>query len=206
MLGRLAENFVTLFVVLDPIGSVPIFLNATARIEPADRHKVAITSVLVATGVLMLFLFIGQVLLEEMHIGISAFRIAGALILFVFALRMIFSGHHDGATTEATRSAGEIAVFPVAMPGIASPGALCAVVLLTDNNRFSLIEETITAGLTLLVMVIVLIALLLASRISRLLGNAGISVITQIMGLILASFSIQQVLEGAIDVIAHGAH
>ena len=54
MLGRLAENFVTLFVVLDPIGSVPIFLNATARIEPADRHKVAITSVLVATGVLML--------------------------------------------------------------------------------------------------------------------------------------------------------
>jgi multiple antibiotic resistance protein len=206
MLGRLAETFVTLFVVLDPIGSVPIFLGATTRIEPADRRKVAIISVLVASGVLMLFLYLGQYLLEEMHIGIPAFRIAGAVILFVFALRMIFSGHHDGSTAELTRSAGEIAVFPVAMPGIASPGALCAVVLLTDNNRFSVHEETIIAGLTMFVMFIVLVALLLAGRIHRLLGNAGISVITQIMGLVLASFSVQQMLDGAVEVITRGPH
>ena len=84
MIGRLAETFVTLFVVLDPIGSVPIFLGATTRVEPADRRKVAVISVLVASGVLMLFLYLGQYLLEEMHIGIPAFRIAGAAILFVF--------------------------------------------------------------------------------------------------------------------------
>jgi multiple antibiotic resistance protein len=206
MLGRLAENFVTLFVVLDPIGSVPIFLNATTRIEPAVRRKVAIIGVLVATGVLMLFLYLGQYLLEEMHISIPAFRIAGAVLLFVFALRMVFSGHHDGATAETTRSAAEIAVFPVAMPGVASPGALCAVVLLTDNNRFSVVEETMVAALVLLVMVIVLLVLLLAGRINRLLGNAGIGVITQIMGLILASFSVQQMLDGVIEVIAHVGH
>lgn len=206
MLGRLAENFVTLFVVLDPIGSVPIFLAATARIDPPGRRKVALTAVLVATIVLMLFLYLGQYLLEEMHIGIPAFRIAGAAILFVFALQMIFSGHHASATTEATRSPSEIAVFPVAMPGIASPGALCAAVLLTDNNRFSLAEETVIAALALAIMLIVLVALLAATRINRLLGNAGISVVTQIMGLILASFSVQQMLDGMIEVIEQVTH
>jgi multiple antibiotic resistance protein len=206
MLGRLAETFVTLFVVLDPVGSVPIFLGATQRLAPADRRKVAVFAVLVASAVLMLFLYLGQYLLEEMHIGIPAFRIAGAAILFLFALHMIFSGHHDGASAEASRTATEIAVFPIAMPGIASPGALCAVVLLTDNNRFSLGEQTVTAALALLVMLIVLVALLLAGRINRLLGNAGISVITQIMGLILASFSVQQMVDGVVEVISHGGH
>lgn len=202
MLGRLAENFVTLFVVLDPIGSIPIFLAATARVEPAGRRRVAVIAVLVGSLVLMLFLYLGQYLLEQMHIGIPAFRIAGAAILFVFALRMIFSGHHADGAAEAHRSPAEIAVFPIAMPGIASPGALCAVVLLTDNSRFSLTEETLTAGLALAIMALVLLALLAATRIQRLLGNAGISVITQIMGLILASFSVQQMIDGAVETIA----
>jgi multiple antibiotic resistance protein len=206
VLLRLVENFVTLFVVLDPVGSVPIFLNATTRVEPDARKKVALLAVLVAMFVLLLFLYLGQFLLEEMHIGIPAFRIAGAVILFVFALHMIFSGHHSSGETEATRTASEIAVFPVAMPGIASPGALCAVVLLTDNDRYSVIDQTITAGLTLLVMAIVLAALLLAARIQRTLGNAGISVITQIMGLILASFSVQQMIDGALEVFAAAVH
>jgi len=206
VLSGLAESAVTLFVVLDPIGSVPIFLNATARIEPAGRKKVAFVAVLVGSIVLMLFLYLGQYLLEQMHIGIPAFRIAGAVILFVFALQMIFSGHHGSTSTEATRSPTEIAVFPVAMPGIASPGALCAVVLLTDNNRFSFIEESVTAGLTLGIMLIVLVALLAAGRINRLLGNAGISVVTQIMGLILASFAVQQMLDGLLEVLGRAAH
>ena len=206
MLGRLAESFVTLFVVLDPIGSVPIFLNATSRIEQAARRKVAAIAVLVATIVLMLFLYLGQYLLEEMHIGIPAFRIAGAVILFVFSLQMIFSGHHSSTASEAARSPTEIAVFPVAMPGIASPGALCAVVLLTDNDRFSVIEQTMTAGLTVAIMLMVLVALLAANRIHRLLGNAGISVVTQIMGLILASFSVQQMLDGALEIFRGATH
>jgi multiple antibiotic resistance protein len=201
----LGENFVTRFVVLDPIGSVPIFLSATAQLAPRDRRKVAVVGVLVSCGVLMAFLYLGQYLLEEMHIGIPAFRIAGAAILFVFALRMIFTGHHDAATPELTRTAAEIAVFPVALPGIASPGALCAVVLLTDNSRYSLAEETMTAGLTIAVLVLVLCALLLAGRINRLLGNAGVSVVTQIMGLILGAFAVQQMLDGAIETLHKAA-
>lgn len=201
MPSRIFESLITVFVVLDPIGSVPIFLNATAGLTGRERRKVALVAVLVATLVMMLFLYCGQYALEAIHIGIPAFRIAGAAVLFLFALQMIFSGHHQSGAAEPTRSPVEIAVFPVAMPGIASPGALLAVVLLTDNYRFSLPEQTVTAGLTLIVLVVVLLALLLASRIQRYLGTAGIMVITQIMGLVLAAFSVQQVLDGLFEVI-----
>lgn len=200
MLGRLAENFVTLFVVLDPVGSVPIFLHATAHMAARERSKIACTATGVAFFVLMLFLYLAQYLLDEMHIGIPAFRIAGGAVLMIFALRMIFGGHHDAPGAEAARSAAEIAVFPVALPGIASPGALLAVVLLTDNNKYTLLEQSVTAGLTIAVLVIVLVALLLATRVQRLLGAAGITVVTQIMGLILVAFSVQQMLDGFVEV------
>jgi multiple antibiotic resistance protein len=206
MLSPLAQNLITLVVVIDPIGSIPIFLHATTGLAARDRHKVALIAVAVALVVLLLFLYGGQYALEAMHVGIPAFRIAGAAVLFVFALQMILSGHHQGGPPEPSRTAVEIAVFPVAMPSIASPGALLAVVLLTDNNRFSLAEESITAGLMVVVLVGVLLTLLLAGRIQRYLGTAGIMVVTQIMGLVLASFAVQQMLDGAMETIGRTTH
>jgi multiple antibiotic resistance protein len=204
LLHRLAENLVTLIVVLDPVGSVPIFLHATAHLGSRERTRVAFLATGVALLVLMLFLYLAQYLLDEMHIGIPAFRIAGGAVLLIFALRMIFGGQHETAPTEAARTATEIAVFPVALPGIAGPGALLAVVLLTDNNTYTLVEQTVTAGLTVLVLLGVLAALLLAGPVRRLLGAAGIMVVTQIMGLILAAYSVQQMLDGLVAVFARG--
>src|SRR5216117_2278785 len=96
MLRSLVENLITLVVVVDPIGSIPIFLHATGGLAARDRRKVAVTAVAVALLVLTLFLYGGQYALEAMHIGIPAFRIAGAAVLFIFAVQMIFSGHHQG--------------------------------------------------------------------------------------------------------------
>jgi len=96
MLRKLIEDLIALFVVVDPIGSIPIFMHATARLDPPERRKAAFVAVAVALFVLLLFLYGGQYALEAMHIGIPAFRIAGATILFIFALQMIFSGHHHG--------------------------------------------------------------------------------------------------------------
>lgn len=200
------DDLITLFVVLDPVGSVPIFLNATAELDERDRPKAAVVAIVVSLLVLMFFLYFAQYALEAMHISIPAFRIAGAAVLFLFALQMIFGGHHArSGSAEARRTPTEVAIFPVAMPGIASPGALLAVVLLTDNNRFSLGEETVTAGLTIAVLLFVLVLLLLAARIQRFLGAAGIMVITQIMGLVLAAFSVQQVLDGVLEVFGRAA-
>jgi len=206
MLRSLVENLITLVVVVDPIGSIPIFLHATGGLAARDRRKVAFAAVAVALFVLLLFLYGGQYALEAMHIGIPAFRIAGAAVLFIFAVQMIFSGHHQGGAAEPSRTAAEIAVFPVAMPSIASPGALLAVVLLTDNNRFSLAEQSLTAGLMAVVLAGVLVALLLAGRIQRYLGAAGIMVVTQIMGLVLASFSVQQMLDGVFEAVGRSVH
>ena len=206
MPGSILEDLITLFVVLDPIGSIPIFLNATEELGSRDRPRVALVAVFVALLVLMLFLYCGQYALEAMHISIPAFRIAGAAVLFIFATQMIFGGHHSSGSAEARRTPTEVAIFPVAMPGIASPGALLAVVLLTDNTRFSFSEESLTAGLTVAVLLLVLIVLLLAARIQRYLGAAGIMVITQIMGLVLAAFSVQQVIDGALEIFGRGGH
>jgi multiple antibiotic resistance protein len=198
---QILQNFITLFVVLDPIGTVPIFLIATAGLNPRDRNQVAVTSVLIATGVLMIFLGCAQYILEEMHISTAAFRIAGGSILFVFALQMILQGHHQSAAPEATRSLLEIAVFPIAMPMIAGPGSLLAVVLLTDNNHNSIAEQALTALITVAVLACTLGALLLAGRIQRYLGRAGIIVMTQVMGLVLAAFAVQQILDGLLEVL-----
>lgn len=206
MIRKLVEDLITLFVVIDPVGSIPIFLHATAGLGSREQRKVALVAVAVSALVLLLFLYGGQYALEAMHIGIPAFRIAGASILFIFALQMIFSGHHQGGAAEPSRTPVEIAVFPVAMPSIATPGALLAVVLLTDNNRFSLLEQSVTAGLMIAVLVIVLLALLLAGRIQRYLGTAGIMVVTQIMGLVLASLSVQQALDGIAETFGRSGH
>ncbi len=206
MLRQFAENLITLAVVVDPIGSIPIFLHATAGLAAGEQRKVALNAVAVALLVLLLFLYGAQYALEAMHIGIPAFRIAGAAVLFLFGVQMILSGHHQGGPPEPSRTAAEIAVFPVVMPSIASPGALLAVVLLTDHNRFSLAEQSITAGLMVVVLVGVLLALLLAARIQRHLGTAGIMVVTQIMGLVLASFAVQQMLDGVLVAVGRGAH
>jgi multiple antibiotic resistance protein len=204
LFNRIIENLITLIVVLDPVGTVPIFLHATAPLATRDRRRVACTAVAIAGLVLLLFLYLGQYLLEEMHIGLPAFQIGGGAVLFIFALHMIFGGQHEGGTAESSRTASEIAVFPVALPGIAGPGALLAVVLLTDNDKFTLAEQTVTAGLTIVALLGVLAALLLATAVRRLLGTAGIMVVTQIMGLILAAFSVQQILDGLLQVLGRG--
>lgn len=206
MFKQLVESFITLLVVLDPIGSVPIFLIATVGLSPSDRRRVAFGGVLVAFAVLMIFLWCAQYIFVQMHISVEAFRIAGGIVLFVFALQMILSGHHQSGTREQTRTVFEISVFPVAMPSIAGPGALLAVVLLTDYTRFTISEQIVTAGLTVVVLGTVLLALLLAEKIQHYLGTVGIMVITQVMGLILAAFAVQQILDGLVDKFAHIAH
>src|SRR5215469_5893053 len=206
MLKQFVDTFVTMFVVLDPVGSIPIFLIATAGLSAADRKKVAFTATLVALIVLMVFLWGAQYVFDEMHIGVPAFRIAGGAILFIFAVQMILGGQHQGGAPEPARSPLEIAVFPVAMPAIAGPGALVAVVLLTDNSQYTLGQEAITAIITAIVVLCVLVALLLAAKIQRWLGSAGIMMMTQIMGLVLAAFAVQQMLDGLTETLAHAAH
>ena len=125
-------------------------------------------------------------------------------MLCVFARQMILRGHHQGGPSEAPRTVLEIAVFPVAMPAMAGPGALLAVVLLTDNSHFSFLQQSLTAAIAVAVLGVVLAAMLLAARVQRYLGSAGITIMTQIIGLVLAAFAVQQILDGLGAGLGHG--
>ena len=192
---ELMREFITLFVVIDPIGSVPVFLFATAAV-PARLHRAfALRAVLIAAAVLMGFLAGGQFLLEALGLRLGTFQIAGGIVLFLFALSMIFGeSKPEREIVEAENEDLSGAVFPMAMPSIASPGAMLAVVILTDNHRTSLADQAITAALLLAVLAITFVFLLLAGRIQRMIGSTGASVISRIMGIILATVAVDSVL------------
>jgi multiple antibiotic resistance protein len=200
----LLRDFITLFVVIDPIGSLPIFAFATQGV-PVTRHRaIAVRGVLVAGGVLVFFLVAGQIVLEAIGISLASFRIAGGIVLFLFALTMIFGESKPeselAAVGDTPRAAFmERAIFPLAMPSIASPGAMLAVVVLTDNDRYDLAQQAVSLGLLLVVLAITLGLLMAASWLNRYLGPSGSSVISRVMGIILAAVAVDAVLSALVD-------
>ncbi len=193
----LAREFITLFVVIDPVGSIPVFLFAAAGIPISLYRKFAIRAVAIAGLVLFAFLIGGQFMLEILGLRFGSFQIAGGIILFLFAMTMIFG---DSKPTREIADAGGDplagAVFPLAMPSIASPGAMLAIVVLTDNRSQSISEQAVTGGLLILVLLLTLLCLLGATFIYRVIGKTGVSVISRMMGIILATIAVDAVLVG----------
>ena len=194
-MNELLRAFVLIFAVIDPIGTVPIFLNVTRSFDDVTRKKIALRAVLVATGILLFFILVGQYLIEAMEITIPAFQISGGIILFIFALTMVFGNGKHGITDEE-EDVHHVAVFPLALPAIASPGAITAVVLLTDNHVYTFGQQMVTTGIVLIVLAMVYVLLLLAGRIQKGIGKMGITVITKIMGVLLCAIAIESVLAG----------
>lgn len=181
------------------MGSIPVFIAVTAGTSKIVQRKIAVRAVITAGLVLILFIVGGQLLLEQLEIPLSAFQIAGGLVLFLFALTMIFGESKPEAEIEESNKVAahqNKAVFPLAIPSIASPGAMMAVVLLTDNHRFHLVQQLVATITMLVVLVITFGFLMLAGPIQRAIGDAGASVVSRISGLILASVAVDSVLSG----------
>jgi len=190
------QEFVTLWVVIDPIGTLPVFLAVTTGLSAAQRRTVALRAVAISFGVLTLFIGLGQVVLDALGLALPSFQIAGGIVLFLFALTMIFG--HSKAETEIAEAerVRQTAVFPVAIPSIASPGAMLTVVILTDNDRFSVSHQVVTASLMGLVLICTLLILLAAAPLHRVLGTTGEAVISRVMGMVLAAVAVDAVLRG----------
>jgi len=184
-------DFVTLWVTVDPIGTVPLFLAVTKDMSAADRRRAAIRATFVAFGVLAGFLYLGQRLLEIMKIDLLAFQIAGGIILFLFSLTMVFDrgGAHDAKSDPGH----DVAVFPLAMPSIASPGALLSVVVLTNNNTHNLGQQTATCAVMALVLAATLALMLLGNYMIRIIGRSGANILSRVIGMILAAVAVQMV-------------
>ena len=192
--------FITFFAVIDPIGTVPVFIAVTDQYDQKTKRRVALLATVVSACVLLFFVVAGEILLTALSIPLPAFQISGGIVLFLFALNMIFG---DSKPDEEIRllqnSHKETAIFPLAVPSIASPGAMLAAVLLTKNSVYSIWEQAQTAMVMLSVLILVYILLILAGLIHRFIGSSGASVISRVMGLILSSIATTNIMAGLSD-------
>ncbi|WP_171211514.1 MarC family protein [Ruegeria sp. HKCCA5426] len=210
-MNNLLEHFVTLWVVIDPIGTIPVFIAVTAGLEAAARRKMALVASIISAGILLFFLVFGQLLIEALDIGLNSFQVAGGIILFLFAMTMIFG--ESKQDTEQRAAEEDIkdqmhqhnpAIFPLAVPSLASPGAMLAIVILTDNNRYSVADQGITALVMISVVAIAFVLMLLAEPIIRLIGHSGAAIISRVMGMILASVAVNSVLSAILEIMKTG--
>jgi multiple antibiotic resistance protein len=194
---NIINELVMMWVLIDPIGTVPVFLMVTASMKEEHRKMIATRSVLIAGVVLIAFLFGGHLLLRALGIPLPSFQVAGGIVLFLFALTMIFGPSkaeqekEEVGTIERARS---IAVFPLAIPSIASPGAMLGVVLLNDSEKLQIESTLIDLGVIIVVLLATLLFMYAAKPILRVIGDSGASVLSRIMGLILAAVAVDSVL------------
>ena len=199
--GEILNEFVLLWAVVDPIGTIPVFLAVAGALSVADQRRLAIKSVLVAAAVLLFFAVAGEMLLRSMGLALASFQIAGGIILFIFASGMIFGASKPDDEIAQIDKENDLAVFPLAIPSIASPGAIIAAVMMTDGHRYALSEQFASMLLLAIVLLSVLVLLWFASSIHRLIGRAGASVVSRIMGLLLAAVATDHVMKGIVEYI-----
>lgn len=196
MFTAIITKILFLIAVIDPLGSVPVYLEATKDFDLQHKRKIAIRASFVAFGILLFFIVVGQIILEGMEVSLDAFQISGGVILFLFALTMIFGDGKPASEKELIKDYKHVTIFPLAIPSIASPGAIMAVVLLTDNQLYTITEQALTTVLVFVVIILTMLLLLIANRVQKRIGVYGITVISKIMGLILASYAVQSILVG----------
>ncbi len=188
-----------LIAVIDPLGSVPVYLEATKQFDIKHRRRVAIRASGIAFIILLSFIIIGQIILEGMNVSLDAFQISGGVILFLFALTMIFGDGKPTSEKDLIKDYKHVTIFPVAIPSIASPGAIMAVVLMTDNHIYSIQQQAFTTLMVFVVILITCFLLLMANKVKERVGEYGITVISKVMGLILAAYAVQSILSGLKD-------
>lgn len=187
------NEFVTLLIVVNPIGVLPVFIAVAGGFDNATQRRIALIAVLVSFAVLVAFIICGGFVLEKMGISLRSFQIAGGIILFLVALDMVRGTSYAPSAT-ANDSAASLAIYPLAIPKIAGPGTMLTVVLLTDDHRFNIVQLSLTTGVLALVLAITLAALMVAGPISRIIGAAGASIISRVMGMILVALAVHTVL------------
>src|SRR5213595_1285128 len=192
LLIKICKDFATIWTTIDPIGNVAIFAGLTAALTRSERHRTALRAVLYATVILVVAVVAGQIILDAIGIRMHSLKVAGGIILFLFALKMLFGGlDSKPGSPEAGR---DLAVFPLAVPSIAGPGAMMAVIVLTDNDVYTVPERLETGVVLLVVLFLTYLLLLFSDAILRVIGRQGASVLVRVMGLILCSLAVEIVL------------
>lgn len=197
--------FITLFVVADPVGSAAVFSALTQRMNSFHSRQVAIKAVMTALALYAFFGFFGMKLLSYMHISLDAFKVAGGLLLFVTAFRMIM-GSHDQAALQSDENNvytdhSHLAVFPLAIPLLAGPGCLTTLLLLLSASKSAMHELAICLAVVL-VQLVALAMFLMADKVKKLIGPGLMIMIARVMGILLASMAVQFITDAGKNLLA----
>ena len=199
-----------LFVVIDPIGLVPMFVALTTDADQAARRRVAVKAILTAATILMIFAVAGEGVLHFLGISLPAFRISGGLLLFMIAAEMLFekrterrqrnvddaSAGHEESTAAQHPFIDDISVFPLGLPLVAGPGSIAAVILLMSQNQGNIPAQFAVIGVVVGILLLTLFMFLMASRFSKYLSPDLTKALTRVLGMILAALAVQFVLTG----------
>jgi len=187
--------FITLFVIIDPIGLSPMFVALTKGEDAAHRRGVAIRATIIAGILLVLFGLFGEAVLGFAGISMPAFRIAGGILLFLTALDMLFERRSKRRKGQAS-AANDPSVFPLATPLIAGPGSIATMILLTGEAAGDWAVIGMVMLVLLAVLLLVLLAFMSAGLLERALGETGTNVVSRLLGMLLAALSVQFVVDG----------
>ena len=184
-----ASATILLLLITDPLGNIPIFVNTLRAVPPERRARVIVREVLIAFGLLLAFMFVGQSFLKAMSLSDVSLQIGGAVVLFLIALRMIFPPPPQDSPVPLT----EPLIVPLAIPALAGPSAMATVLLLVSQAPDRRMEWVAALSVTMLVCAVVL---LLAERLQRVVGLRVVSAFERLMGLILVSISVEMLIRG----------
>jgi len=201
MIDTIVHAFVTLFVIVDPVGISAIFLSLTLGGDDAFRKRTAMRGTVIATIVLFVFAFIGDYLFRALGVSLPAFSIAGGALLFLLAIDMVLVRRTGlrSTTVSEEHEAGikeDISVFPLAIPLIAGPGALTSILLLMERAGHDPLLQAAILGVLLVVMAATYGLLVLSGQVTRVLGVTGVNVVGRVLGIILAALAVQFILNG----------
>jgi multiple antibiotic resistance protein len=191
--------FITLFVVIDPPGCAPIYAGLTKGASAPERRNMAIRASVIALAILLGFALFGEQLLGALHIQLDSFRIAGGFMLFWIAFEMVFEKRTQRREERAEKIAAseveDVSVFPMAMPMLAGPGAIAAIMLLM-NEADDLNDQMMVLGALATVLAITMAALVAAGPLMRLFGDRVEAVVTRLLGVLLSALAAQYVIDG----------
>ena len=201
LLDYISAALVTLLVTLDPVALAPIFVSLTRGMNAAERRRVSMRACLIAFGILAFFGLGGEVLLRLLGVGIPAFRISGGMLLFWIAFEMVFERRNERKQHTADVAITEdhirnVAAFPLAIPLMAGPGAITATILLAGRADGNVLALALLLTLVAAVMLACLAVFAAAEPLARLLGATGQTVLTRLLGVILAALAAQFVIDG----------
>ncbi len=195
------KALLTLFVVIDPAGLVPVFVSLAGGRSDKVQATIARRAVVIAGAVLLLFSMIGGPVLAYLGISVAALRVAGGILLFRIAVDMVFAQFRRETTEEEAeaRAKEDISVFPLAIPLIAGPGALASILILTSEARGEPTAFALILVAAAIVLIVAYVFLRASTRLARLLGQTGINVVTRVLGLLLAALAVQYVANGVVE-------